>query len=468
MRDSSRRKENGMQSEAITYERLRAALTGRVIGPDDQDYDEARTIFYGGFDRSPAAIARVADANDVARAVRFAAETGTELAVRSGGHSVAGHGSTDGGIVLDLAEMKELELEGDGHTAWAETGLTAGEYSTAAGEHGLATGFGDTASVGIGGITLSGGVGLLVRRFGLTIDDLLAAEIVTAEGELLRIDERTDPDLFWAIRGGGGNFGVVTRFRFRLHELPSVVGGILILPATPDVVASFLEAAVDAPEELSTIANVLPAPPMPFVPEEHHGKLVVMALMAFAGETEAGQRAIAPFRSLATPIADMVRPMLYPEIYPPEQPGFHPIATSRTMFVDEIDRPGIETMLERLETSTAMMRAVQIRVLGGAMARVRDDATAFAHRDRRFMVNVAALYERPEEGEVYAPWVAELAAQLQRGPVGAYVGFLGDEGEARVHDAYPKPTWDRLDEVKARYDPTNLFRLNQNVRPADS
>ena len=457
-----------MQSEAITYERLRAALTGRVIGPDDQDYDEARTIFYGGFDRSPAAIARVADANDVARAVRFAAETGTELAVRSGGHSVAGHGSTDGGIVLDLAEMKALELEGDGHAAWAETGLTAGEYSAAAGEHGLATGFGDTASVGIGGITLSGGVGLLVRRFGLTIDDLLAAEIVTADGELLRIDERTDPDLFWAIRGGGGNFGVVTRFRFRFHELPSVVGGILILPATPDVVASFVEAAVDAPEELSTIANVLPAPPMPFVPQEHHSKLVVMALMAFAGETEAGQRAIAPFRSLATPIADMVRPMLYPEIYPPDQPGFHPIATSRTMFVDEIDRSGIETMLERLETSTAMMRAVQIRVLGGAMARVPADATAFAHRDRRFMVNVAAMYERLEEHEAYAPWVADLAAQLQRGPMGAYVGFLGDEGAARVHDAYPKPTWDRLAEVKARYDPRNLFRLNQNVRPADS
>jgi FAD/FMN-containing dehydrogenase len=457
-----------MQSEAITYERLRAALTGRVIGPDDPDYDGARTIFYGGFDRKPAAIARVADADDVARAVQFATDTGTELAVRSGGHSVAGHGSTDGGIVIDLAEMKALELEGDGHTAWAETGLTAGEYSIAAGEHGLATGFGDTASVGIGGITLSGGVGLLVRRYGLTVDDLLAAEILTAEGKLLRIDERTDSDLFWAIRGGGGNFGVVTRFRFRLHELPSVVGGILILPATPDVVASFLEAAVDAPEELSTIVNVLPAPPMPFVPEEHHGKLVVMALMAFAGETEAGQRAIAPFRSLATPIADMVRPMAYPEIYPPEQSGFHPIATSRTMFVDEIDRPGMETMLERLETSTSMMRAVQIRVLGGAMARVEDDATAFAHRDRRFMVNVAALYERPEERDVYAPWVADLAAHLQRGPVGAYVGFLGDEGEARVHDAYPKPTWDRLVEVKARYDPTNLFRLNQNVRPADS
>jgi FAD/FMN-containing dehydrogenase len=457
-----------MLPEAMMYEPLRADLTGRVIGPDDQDYDQARTIFYGGFDRRPAAIARVASANDVARAVRFAAETGTELAVRGGGHSVAGHGTTDGGIVIDLAEMKALEVERDGRAAWAETGLTAGEYSAAAGEHGLATGFGDTASVGIGGITLGGGVGLLVRTFGLTIDDLLAAEIVTADGELLRIDEQTDPDLFWAIRGGGGNFGVVTRFRFRLHDLPSVVGGILMLPATPDVVASFIDAAVDAPEELSTIANVLPAPPMPFVPEEHHGKLVVTALMTFAGEAEAGQGAIAPFRSLATPITDMVRPVPYPEIYPPEQPHFHPIATSRTMFVDEIDRPGIEAMLERLETSTAMMRSVQIRVLGGAMARVPKEATAFAHRDRRFMVNVAALYERPEQAEEYAPWVADLAAQLQRGPVGAYVGFLGDEGEARVHDAYPKPTWDRLVEVKSRYDPTNLFRLNQNVRPADS
>jgi FAD/FMN-containing dehydrogenase len=457
-----------MHPETTVYEQLRAGLTGRVIGPDDQDYDEARTVFYGGFDRRPAAIARVANANDVVRAVRSAADSGAELAVRSGGHSVAGHGTTDGGIVIDLAEMKAFELEREGHAVWAETGLTAGEYSAAAGEHGLATGFGDTASVGIGGITLGGGVGLLVRAFGLTIDDLLAAEIVTADGELLRIDERTDPDLFWAIRGGGGNFGVVTRFRFRLHDLPSVVGGILILPATPDVVASFVDAAVEAPEELSTIANVLPAPPMPFVAEEHHGKLVVMALMAYAGETEAGQRAIAPFRSLATPIADMVRPMPYPEIYPPEQPGLHPIASSRTMFVDEVDRSGIETLLERLETSTAMMRAVQIRVLGGAMARVPDDATAFAHRDRRFMLNVAAMYERPEEHEVYEPWVADLAAQLQRGPVGAYVGFLGDEGEARIHDAYPKRTWNRMAEAKARYDPRNLFRLNQNVRPADS
>jgi FAD/FMN-containing dehydrogenase len=280
------------------------------------------------------------------------------------------------------------------------------------------------------------------------------------------VDERSHPDLFWAIRGGGGNFGVATRFRFRLHELPSIVGGMLFLPATADVVEGFVAAARTAPQGLSTIANVMPAPPMPFVPEEHHGRMVVMGLMAYAGETEAGQRALAPFRALATPIADLVRPMPYPDIYPPEQPGFHPIASGHTMLVDAVERRTIETALERLETSEAMMRVVQIRALGGAMARVPEDATAFAHRDREFMVNVAAVYQRAEESEVYTPWVTALAAEFNHGDSAAYVGFLGDEGESRIREAYPKATWDRLAEIKQRYDPTNLFRLNQNIPPA--
>jgi FAD/FMN-containing dehydrogenase len=301
----------------------------------------------------------------------------------------------------------------------------------------------------------------------MTIDDLLSAEIVTADGEQLLVDEGSHPDLFWAIRGGGGNFGVATRFRYRLHELPTIVGGMLFLPATADVVEGFVAAAEAAPEELSMIVNVMPAPPMPFVPEEHHGRLIVMALMAYAGETEAGQRALAPFRALATPIADLLRPMPYAEIYPPEPPpGFHPIASSHTMLVDDVERRTIETALERLETSDAMLRAVQIRALGGAMSRVPADATAFAHRNRRFMVNIAALYARPEESEVYQPWVAALAAEFEQGEPAAYMGFLGDEGESRVREAYPKATWDRLAEVKRRYDPTNLFRLNQNIPPA--
>jgi FAD/FMN-containing dehydrogenase len=412
------------------------------------------------------AIARAAGAADVARVVSFAREAGLELAVRSGGHSVAGHGVSEGGIVLDLSEMKALEVDPAGRSAWADAGLTALEFTAATHEHGLVTGFGDTGSVGIGGITLAGGVGYLARKHGLTIDDVLAAEVVTADGELLQVDEDSHPDLFWAIRGGGGNFGVVTRFRYRLHELGTALGGMLILPATPGTIEGFLAHAAAAPEELGTIATVMSAPPMPFLPEELHGRIVLMGLMCFAGDAETGQRALAPFRALAEPLADMVRPIPYPEIYPPDDPSFHPIASARTMFVDEVDPAGVDTMLERLEASTAMMRAVQLRVLGGAMARVPNDATAFAHRDRALMLNVAALYGSPDERETHTAWVDALAGSLQRGPVGAYSGFLGDEGEERVHDAYPKPTWDRLAEIKARYDPTNLFHLNQNVPPA--
>jgi FAD/FMN-containing dehydrogenase len=449
-------------------EELRAALSGRVITPDDAEYDDARQVFSGEFDRRPAAIARVADEVDVARVVGFARETGLELAVRSGGHSGAGHSTTDGGIVLDLRDMKALDVDVEERTAWAQSGLSAIEFSTGAGAHGLATGFGDTGSVGIGGITLGGGVGYLVRKYGMTIDDLLAAEIVTADGQLLGVDAEHHPDLFWAIRGGGGNFGVTTRFRFRLHELDTVVGGMLMLPATADVITEFIALAEASPEELGTIVNVMPAPPMPFVPQEHHGKIVVMALMCYAGETEAGQRALAPFRALAAPIADMVRPIKYPEIYPPEDESYHPTALTHTMFIDAVDQGVAETIMKHLEASDASMRVAQLRVLGGAMARVPADATAFAHRASKIMVNVASFYEGPEDKVIRQSWVDDLAAALRQRDNGAYVNFLVDEGEARIREAYPGPTWDRLAAIKARYDPTNLFRLNQNIPPESS
>src|SRR5215203_2915539 len=431
-------------------------VRGQLIRPQDSAYDEARSVFYGGFDRRPALIVRVEDATDVSHVVTLARESGLELAIRSGGHSVAGHSVSDGGMVLDLA----------GRTAWAQTGLTAGEFTDAAGAHGLDTGFGDTGSVGIGGITLGGGVGYLVRKHGLTIDDLISAEMVIADGELLRVDAQTHPDLFWAIRGGGGNFGVVTRFQYRLHEVDTIVGGMMILPATPDVISSFVAAAETAPEELSTIANVMVAPPMPFLPPEAHGQLVIMALLCYAGEVDEGERVVAPFRALATPIVDMVKPMPYPEIYPPEEEDYHPVGSARTMFIDTIDRSVAETIVEYLQTSSAQMAVAQIRVLGGAMARVPAEATAFAHRSSRIMVNVATLYERPDEAAVYEPWITDFAAVLRQGDDGAYVGFLGDEGEGRIREAYPGPTWQRLAEIKRRYDPTNLFRLNQNIRPS--
>ena len=446
---------------------LRALFKGRVIAPGDPEYDKARTVFYGGIDRRPAAILRAQDAGDVARLVSLARETGVELAVRSGGHSVAGHSVTEGGIVLDLSGMKFLKIDARLRTAWAETGLTAGEYTHAAHAHRLATGFGDTASVGIGGLTLGGGVGYLVRKYGLTIDDLLAAEIVTADGRLLRVDDKTHPDLFWAIRGGGGNFGIATRFQFRLHDVATVVGGMLILPATPGTIAGFIAEAQAAPDELSTIANVMIAPPMPFLPAEVHGKPVIMAMLVYAGDAEQGNGVVAPFRALASPLADMIHVMSYPEIYQEEGGEYHPVAAAHTMFIDSLDRSMAEMILDQLAASTASMAVTQIRVLGGAMARVPAEATAFAHRSARIMVNVAALYEKPEEKPVHQAWVTGFAKALHQGNDGAYVNFLGDEGQGRVQDAYPGATWERLRAIKRRYDPSNLFRLNQNVPPAE-
>jgi FAD/FMN-containing dehydrogenase len=441
-------------------------LKGRVISPDDPGYDEARTVFYGGVDRRPALIVRVADADDVSRVIGMARETGLELAVRSGGHSVAGHGVTEGGIVLDASELRSLEIDPGSRTAWAGTGLTAAEYSTAAAENGLATGFGDVGTVGVGGITLGGGVGFLLRKHGLTIDSLLGAEIVTADGELLRVDSENHPDLFWAIRGGGGNFGVATRLQFRLHDIESFVGGMLFLPATPAVIESIVAEAQAARDELSTIANVLRAPPMPFLPPEQHGRLVVMVMLAYAGPVDDGLRAIAPFRALAPPIVDMVKPMPYPEMFLPDEEGYHPVVAGHTMFVDGIDRRAAEAIADRLEAGTAMMNVTQLRVLGGAMARVPADATAFAHRESRIMANVAAFYASPDQRAEHEPWVRDLAAELKQDDEGAYSGFLADEGEERVRAAYPGTTWDRLAEIKARYDPDNLFRLNQNIPPA--
>jgi FAD/FMN-containing dehydrogenase len=453
-------------SSIIEIPRLLAAFDGQVIAPDDPGYDQARALFYGGWDRRPAAIVRPADAAQIAQVVNLARDGRLELAVRSGGHSNAGHSTTDGGIVLDLSQLTALDIDVAGRTAWAQTGLTAGAYAEAVGAHDLATGFGDTGSVGIGGITLGGGVGFLVRKHGLTIDNLLAAEIVTADGQVLEVDDERHPDLFWAIRGGGGNFGVATRFQFRLHELPSIVGGMLLLPATAEIVAEFIAASEAAPEELSGIANVMPAPPLPFVPPSAHGQLVVLALLAYAGDAEAGGRALAPFRALADPIADMLQPMPYAGMFPPEEQEYHPTAVGRTMFVDTVDRDVAATILRHLESSDAAVRVAQLRVLGGAMARVPVEATAFAHRNSRIMVNLAAFYDGPADRAVRQAWVDEFAAALHQDDNGVYVNFLGDEGPDQVRNAYPGPTWDRLVQIKRRWDPGNLFRRNQNIPPA--
>src|SRR4051794_33138687 len=443
-----------------------AGLRGEVITPGNPGYDDARRVFLTGFDRRPAAIVRAADASDVSRVVNLARETGAELAVRSGGHSRAGHGTSEGGIVLDLSDMNAVEIDTHGRTAWAQPGVKTARSPKAPGEHGLVPGLGDAPTVGLGGITLSGGVGFLVRKNGLTIDDLLAAEVVTADGELLEVDGDNHPGLFWALRGGGGNFGVATRLRFRLHEIDEVIGGMLVLPGSAEVITGLVAIAEAAPEELSMIANVAKAPPMPFVPAEWHGKPVVMTLMVYAGDVEAGERAIAPIRALATPLADMARPIRYPQMYEgPEAPG--PAYNAGTnVLVDGLAPGAAETILEHLETSSAQMAGIQLRVLGGAMARVPDGATAFGYRGAKMMVNIAAMYGNSAESPEHEAWASSLATALSGDASAAYVGFLGDEGEQGVRRAYPPATLARLTEVKRRYDPDNLFRLNTNVPPA--
>ncbi len=317
--------------------------------------------------------------------------------MRSGGHSRAGHGTSDGGIVLDLSEMNAVEVDADGRTAWAQTGVKAGDYTRATGEHGLATGLGDTPSVGLGGITLGGGIGYLVRKHGLTIDDVLGAELVTADGELLEVDEETHPDLFWALRGGGGNFGVATRFQLRLHEIDDVVGGMLVLPASAELITGLVAAADAAPEELSVIANVMNAPPMPFIPAEQHGKPVVMALMVYAGDAEAGERAIAPIRALATPLADMVRPIRYPEMYEgPEGPraGIRRRHERARRCLRARGGRGDPRAPRDRDGPDGRRPTPRPRRRDGARPRRRDRVR---HRGAKLMVNVAAMYERPEE-----------------------------------------------------------------------
>jgi len=442
------------------------SMAGRVVTPDDPDYDSTRTVFYGGIDKRPSAIVRVTNVDDVRRVITTARTEGYELAVRSGGHSIAGHSTTDGGLVIDLREMSQVDIDPKGRTAWVETGATAHQVTEALSEHGLVIGFGDSGSVGVGGITLGGGIGFLVRKFGMTIDSVLAAEVVTADGRVLRVDATHEPDLFWAIRGGGGNFGVVTRIQFRLNPLPHFTGGILVLPATPESIAGFAAASLAAPEELSTIGNVMPAPPAPFLPAEIHGRLVILAFIAFAGDDEAATQAIAPFRALATPIADMVKPGPYLAMYPPEDPNYRPTAVARTMFVDSVDISMARTIHDYLSKSDATMRVAQLRVLGGAMARVPADATAFAHRAKPMLVNVAAFYQGDAERERRRAWVSAFARALQPRDDGAYVGFLTDDGQGRIRSAYPGATWDRLAKVKLAYDPDNLLKLNQNIPPA--
>lgn len=455
-----------IESLAPAIHNLASRLNGRLAVSGDHDYDALRTLPHVNWDHMPIFVARVGNAADVADVVHFARRHGLELAVRSGGHSVCGHSGTDRGVVVDLRDLKDLDIDLETMSVWAGSGLTAGEVSGALDEHQVVVGFGDTASVGIGGLTLGGGMGYMSRRHGLTVDVLLAAEIVTAAGDILVVDKNNDPELFWAIRGGGGNFGIVTRFKYRLHSLPAFTGGPLILPATPETLAGFVAAAKAAPNELTTILMAMPAPPMPFLPPEIYGKTVLFGMMAYAGTVEDAQRALAPFRALATPIADLVRPGPYSMMYLPEQPGMRTSVSVRSQFTDAITVEDAAAILSRLDQCNAPMRMAQIRVLGGAITEASSSSTAYAHRQEPILTGFLAMDGSAEAAVRHDEWAAGSIAAV-RGKKGAnYVNFLADEGFEALKASYPGQVWNRLRTIKRRYDPNNLFRLNQNIPPA--
>jgi FAD/FMN-containing dehydrogenase len=408
---------------------------------------------------------RPADATDVAAVVEVAAHSGTSLHVRGGGHHAAGH-ATGNGLLLDLSSLDTLSLGPPAianPTAWAGAGMTAGAMTSALAPHGLAVGFGDTGTVGIGGITLSGGLGFLSRRDGMTIDNLLAAEVVTADGRIRMVDDNHDPDLFWAIRGGGGNFGVATRFHFRAVPTSQVYGGVLVLPATPQALQRVVAASTAADDALTVIATVMSMPPMDGVPEELHGRVVIRARVCYAGEPDLGEQAILPLRLAATPLLDLVGPMPYPELFVEPSPSGGAVVAVRNMFVDHVDASTAARVVDHLGRSESWMRMVQFRALGGAIAQVDPASTAFAHRRSRIMVTIACNAQ-PDLGIARA-WTEQLAGSIQQDDTGAYIGFFGPHDRDRIGHAYPPATLSRLRRIKANVDPDNLFRHNDNFLP---
>lgn len=449
-----------------TLDRFSAGLSGNVVRPEDPTYGDVRLGWNRRFDPRPSLIVRAANTADVAATVRFARDTNVPLTVRSGGHSLAGYSSMDDAILLDLGDLRGLDIDPVARLADVGPGLSAGAYGAAAQAYGLATPHGDTSSVGIGGLTLGGGIGWLVRKYGLTIDSLVSAEMVTADGRIVTVDADHEPELFWGLRGGGGNFGIVTRFTSRLHPVDRFMGGAIVLPSTPDVVAEMLAAAADAPEGLTVIPLLMHLPALPFVAAEHHGTLGCIVMVAWTGSHEAGQRALAPIRAIAPAMGDMVAPMPYPAIYSLTEEAGKPVAdVSRSTFLDGFERSTLAALIDGMAAAPSPFTALQFRVLGGAMAGVASDATAFAHRSAPFMLTILDAFEDAADAPMHEAWVGSMYDLVARDSTGVYVNFLHREGPDRIHDAYPGATYQRLVELKRTWDPTNLFRNNQNIQP---
>jgi FAD/FMN-containing dehydrogenase len=452
----------------VGLDTLREDFGGELLSPGDAIYDDARTIYNGMIDRRPALIARPAGVADVIAAVRVAREHDLGIAVRCGGHSVAGHSVCDGGLMIDLSLMKGVHVDPERGVARANGGVHWGEYDRETQAFGLHTPGGRVTTTGVGGFTTGGGYGWTSTKFGLTCDNLVSADVVTADGTFLTASEAENEDLFWGLRGGGGNFGIVTSFEFRLHplEIP-MLGGILAFPLeqAEEAMAAYQEIVTDAPDELGTAAAMLTAPPEEFVPEHLHGKPVIGFIISYAGDPEEGMKVIAPLKKIG-PAVDLVGPMPYRVL----QTLIDPMAPHglrnywRGLHLKGLDDGVIETFL-RFPTEGLDPHSFLILFQhGGAVSRVPDDATAFSHRDATFMVHPIGCWESPEADDRHLAWINEITdAFLPYETGGVYLNFMADTD--RVEDGFEATKWDRLVELKRRYDPDNVFRFNQNIAP---
>jgi FAD/FMN-containing dehydrogenase len=454
---------------ASTVEELRAEVRGQLVAPDDPEYDEARAVYNAMIDRRPAAVVRAAGVPDVVAAVGHARENGLSVAVRGGGHSVPGFGTVDDGVVIDLFGMREVTVDAGARTARAQGGTTWGVFNDATNAHGLATTGGIISTTGVGGLTLGGGIGYLARGAGLSCDNLLAAEVVTADGRTLTASERENEDLFWALRGGGGNFGVVTSFEFQLHPVVEIYGGPMFFEVSdaPDVLRWYREFIVDAPEEFGGFPAWQIAPPLPFIPEDRHGDTFLAFVGCWAGPIGQGEKMLQPLHDIAPVVAEHVGPMPYPALnsafdglVPPGLQHYW-----KANFVKELTDDAIEAHAKHGPQIPVVNSTVHIYPINGACHRVAPDATAFAYRDATFATVIAGMWPDPSDNEANTAWVRDYYdATAPLSEPGGYVNFMAGDDQARVRDNY-RGNYDRLVAVKRTYDPDNLFRVNQNIAP---
>jgi len=453
-----------------TIEELRESARGEVITADDAGYDEARKVYNGMIDRRPRVIVCCVDAGDVMATVEFARENGLDLSVRGGSHSVPGFGTNDDGVVIDLSPMKGIRVDPLTETVRAEGGCTWGDFNHATYAFGLATTGGIVSTTGIAGLTLGGGIGYLSRGFGLTLDNLLSADVVTADGQFLVASENANQDLFWGLRGGGGNFGVVTSFEYQLHPVKDIFAGIFFFPLerTRDVLEFYRDYVATAPEEMGLFPAFQIAPPLPFIPEQEVGKTFCAIVSCWAGPLDQGEKALEPIRKAAPTVAELVTPMPYPALnsafdalLPPGLQHYW-----KASFASELTDGAIEAHVEHGSKVPVVNSTMHIYPINGACNRVAPDATAFAYRDATFATVIAGMWPDPADNEKNIQWVKDYYAALEpHSAAGGYVNFMAGDDQGRIHDNY-KDNYSRLASIKKQYDPGNLFHENQNIKPA--